>query len=82
MFWKKKAAQDNNEEQSQQSYEIRADVQDDLNANSGSDGNNLSREEPPGPNVCVRFTSELNPCQPWFGVVDKATRRKIDIPER
>jgi hypothetical protein len=83
MFWKKKAAEDkNDEEQSQESLEIRAEVPERLDPNTSStDPNNTSHDEPPGPNVCVRFTSELSPCQPWFSVVDRATGRKVDIPE-
>jgi hypothetical protein len=82
MFWKKKAAEDNKDEQSQQSYEIRADVPEDaVNGNSGADPSSASRDDSPGPSVCARFTSELSPCQPWFSVVDAATGRKLDIPE-
>jgi len=35
----------------------------------------------PKPNCCRRLMTELNPCQPWFAVQDRATERKFDIPE-
>lgn len=33
------------------------------------------------PNCVKRFVAELNPFQPWFAVSERATSRKIDIPE-
>lgn len=96
MFWKKRAPNDatDNDGQSQNSFEIRAEVpaEEPPASPGGRSGGNggyahdgsLSggaAVDEVGPNVCHRFATELNPCQPWFAVVDRATGRKIDIPE-